>query len=201
MASKIIPATHSLLGAPIFGTLNKRDITVSEGTKFYASSEMSGGSWTEYQKIDIKTRQHLPVIFGTFASGFRPIENMIEPGQAVIETGYFCGKPSSPRIVLHPETFAEYFPADTCTVHAECRNNPKLAKACFADNGGKLPERMINILSAHRGQGDYRKSALSRVAATAEEIASLIRDGYLKKIGKGFSLTAEGKNQLPDNYY
>lgn len=84
---------------------NKRKIFISRlkegGTVSTFGSWWDGGSKSDFCYIELSTGQKRPLL------GFNPAppqfggkvqELELEPGWGVLETGYFCGKPSTPHI-------------------------------------------------------------------------------------------------------
>ena len=64
-----------------------------------------GGSRSDYFLVDLKAMQARPLPHVSPPQFGGPKEDPVinlEPHQAVVEAGIFCGKPSTPTIYLHP---------------------------------------------------------------------------------------------------
>lgn len=62
--------------------------------------------------------------------------------------------------------------------------------------GKVLSDKERSILGVYKGiKASYRKEYLANLQASEAEIEALISAGYLKKDGRGISITTEGKNQ------
>lgn len=189
---------------PVFSKLvpssNKREIIIREGVTVYASQEKSGGSWTGHYRAKLDNPAvSLPVSSGTGFPSFQPGENEVLPGEYFLETGYFQGKPSKCRIILHPDDYARMC-TPRCTLHEECALHEDVGRACAASGLPALSERMGKILGCYKMTGGYRKESLTRMKVQPEEIESLVSSGLLVKKGSGIGLTAAGRNHAKDNY-
>lgn len=96
-------------------------------------------------------------------------ERTIIPGMAVIKGSQ--GEKTFATLYLNPENVVKMLPAKP-----------------------EVSERDKQILEYMGYKSGYRKEYLERMKATTEEIDSLVNRGMLKKLGRGLSLTTEGKN-------
>lgn len=64
-----------------------------------------GGSRSDYFLVDLKTMQARPLAHYSPPQFGGPREDPaveLQPHQAVVEAGVFCGKPSTPTVYFHP---------------------------------------------------------------------------------------------------
>jgi hypothetical protein len=93
--------------AALFPGYRKRKVVLKEGTAVTLYGlNWDGGSRSEYTLVDLNTRVVLPIGDNMTAPWDNKDEGRrvtINPGQAVVQTGTFCGKPATMFITYRPE--------------------------------------------------------------------------------------------------
>jgi hypothetical protein len=190
MKSIVVPHTHPFF-SKLVGSNNRKEINVDASECVYVSQERSGGSYSSCYRAKLdRPCMGLAVDSGTGFPEFRQGENPVMPGEFFLQTGFFQGKSSRPRIILHPDDFARLCPTG-CTLHDECKADPAMAELCPGVN-----PRQKQILQAFSYVGNYKKESLSRMNARESEIADLERMGLIIKKGSGRGLSIEARNLL-----
>lgn len=83
----------------------------------------SGGTRRLFELVDLQTGQATPVSWHNTAPwnpDRRECRITLQPGQAIVESGSFCGKPAGLHFYLHPVNAAALLPAKE-TLSPECQ--------------------------------------------------------------------------------
>lgn len=100
------PGTSLANIVKLTGSKKRRAIIARPTTEVRLSGTYwDGGSRSDYFLVDMKTMECVPLAHVSPAQFGGPKEDPvqhIQPHQAVIEAGTFCGKPATPTVYLHP---------------------------------------------------------------------------------------------------
>lgn len=166
---------------------NRKDIKVEtfKGPK-NVNSYWDEGSKSVYFLINLVTMEELPLptshpVFDRKPNGERMgnLElNELPENVALVEGGWFCGKPSTVYVYLRPENFTKFIPGKV-----------------------ELPPRELSALNAIAGLkgGKYRQEEFDRRGLGAYNsdnplIKALAEKGLVKITKVGISVTTEGRN-------
>lgn len=186
-----------LVRAAFPGSTSRRTIRVSKASSVVVDDCWSDGSRSTYQGVSIVDGGSVRIT--TQGSPFRPRvpDYALVPGIAVVEHSVFRGKDTGFAVLLHPEDFQRLVTdAAACTVHAECRENAEMARACAASGQPVCDDRTGRILAAFRSlkSGPYRQEALRSLSVGEDDIARLVEAGWLRRNRNGATaITHEGR--------
>lgn len=186
-----------LVRAAFPGAGSKRTIRVSRTSSVVVDDCWSDGSRSTYQGVSIADGGSVRIT--TQGSPFRPRvpDYALVSGIAVVEHSISRGKDMGFTVLLHPEDFQRLVTDEaTCTAHAECRENPELARACAASGHPVCDERTGRILAAFRSlkSGPYRQEALRSLSVGEDDIVRLVEAGWLRRNRNGATaITHEGR--------
>lgn len=195
--NKYVPYDHKL-AQRFVARDNRRDIAIRPVTQVHIPSDLrqwSGGSVT-YLRLRYLSGE------GDISTTMVPGGTMdLYPGMVMVRSGQFQGRALPYELLVNPQDMDKFFPKG-CQIHRECRENPDLGMACEANGDSQLSEQQRHILYCFKGlkSGPYRKQALERCGATAEELERLMTSGMLLRKGNGIQITVAGKNQAKESH-
>ncbi len=193
--AKYVPYDHKL-AQRFVARDNRRDISIEPQERVYIPTDL--GQWSGGSVTYLRLRY----LSGDEASGHTlvPGSSMdICQGQVMVRSGQFQGRTLPYQLIINPLDMDKFF-SKGCQIHDECRANPEVGAVCESAGDNLLSDKFRHILYCYKGlkSGPYRKQALDRCGATAEDLERLMTSGFLLRKGNGIQITVAGKNEAKE---